>query len=545
MSIAERKGPAAERYEALVTVRSPYLTAAYESAKLTIPSLFPEAGDANQNDRNRKALTVPNQGLGARGVNNVASKLLLTLLPPSRPVLKYQIAPNLTNEAADDEAQQEEITRIEAMLAQREIDLSELIEADAIRPVIHEALRQLIVAGNICLNLPDKKGMRAFKLNRYVVKRDSYGTVVEAIIKETLTEDTLPETIRKFVQEEIPFSSRQRGTGDNDTREDEVNLYTHIRIQPGGETYSIYQEVEGLKIEDTVGTYPADAPEYIFLRMSRVDGEDYGRGMVEENVGDLQSYDSLQLAITVATACASDVKWLVDPNGETNIRHLRNSASGSYVAGRKKDVESQTLDKGGDLQVGMALRDDLRTSLSFVFLLNSAVRRQGERVTAEEIREVARELEDSFGGVYTILSQDLQLPIVKRRERLAERDGLLRPLPKINGKEVVKPVIITGLESIGRSQDLDKIRQFFIETQAVFQSDPGAGDYFETSEALKRIGTAIGIPLTGLIKSEEEVQAQREAAQQQAQQAELIGKLGPPAINQMGPAIAGQNEEVS
>ncbi|WP_416142518.1 portal protein [Escherichia coli] len=44
---------------------------------------------------------------------------------------------------------------------------------------------------------------------------------------------------------------------------------------------------------------------------------------------------------------------------------------------------------------------------------NSAVQRTGERVTAEEIRYVASELEDTLGGVYSILSQELQLPLVR------------------------------------------------------------------------------------------------------------------------------------
>lgn len=47
-------------------------------------------------------------------------------------------------------------------------------------------------------------------------------------------------------------------------------------------------------------------------------------------------------------------------------------------------------------------------------LLNSAVQRNGERVTAEEIRYVAGELEDTLGGVYSLLSQELQLSLIRR-----------------------------------------------------------------------------------------------------------------------------------
>lgn len=545
MPSPDNTGFAASRYEAGTPVRSPYLQAAYDSAVLTIPSLFPSPSDVSTQDRFRQHLETSWQGLGARGLNNVSSKLLLTLFPPSQPILKYQISPNLTQGVGDDDEQAKVLSEIEAQLAQREIELSELIEGDAIRPVVHEALRQLLVAGNVALNLPESGKMRYFRLNRYVTRRDAFGTIVEAVIKETLTEDTLPEDIQEFVETLDASDKKTDSLGDDDPdgrREAEIDLYTYIKIKPGtsASTYERWQEVHGNEIPGTRGTYPADAPEYIFLRMTRVDGEDYGRGMVEENIGDLISYTGLQRAIIEASAAASDIKWLVDPNGETNLRHLKDAPSGEFVAGRRKDVEALTLDKFADLRTAGTTRDDLRTSLSFVFLLNSAVRRQGERVTAEEIREVARELEDSFGGIYTILSQDFQLPVVMRRERLAEKANVLKPLPKLpNGKPIVRPVIITGLASIGRSHDLDKLRTFLQESQILFQIDPQTGRYFHTDEALRRIGTAIAIPLKGLVKSREEVEAEIAEEQQTAQRQQMLAAATPNAVTQAGQLMQG------
>ena len=42
-----------------------------------------------------------------------------------------------------------------------------------------------------------------------------------------------------------------------------------------------------------------------------VDGEDYGRGRVEEFLGDLQSLESLTQAITEGSAAAAKVVFLV------------------------------------------------------------------------------------------------------------------------------------------------------------------------------------------------------------------------------------------
>jgi len=527
---APQEGAAAQSYHKQETVRSPYLQAAYKAATLTIPSLFPDSGDASQADRYRKDLPTPWQGLGARGLNNVASKLLLTLFPPSQPIFKYQISPSLTEGIEDDQETAKEVSKIEKLLAQREIELSELIESDAIRPALHEAVRQLLVAGNVLIHLPDRGGMRVFRLNRYVVRRDSYGTVIEAVLKETMARDALPEPVREWMEQQFPYRPAK---SHDESRQDEVDIYTHIKLEPGGKSYKVCQEIDGLQVPGSEGTYPSDAPEFIFLRLTRVDGEDYGRGLIEENIGDLTSYDALQQSIITTAANQADLKWLVDPNGQTNVRHLKDAPSGEYVAGRKKDVDALTVDKFADMRSATEVRDDIKVSLSFVFLLNSAVRRNGERVTAVEIREVARELEDSFGGVYTILSQDLQLNVVKRYERRAEKAGNLTSIPK----NVVKPVIVTGLESIGRSHDLDKIRLFFDELTRLATIDPEVARYLHTGEWINRIGTALAVPQKGLVRDGEEVQAEIQKERQDAQRAELMSRAAPNAINQLGSAM--------
>ena len=86
-------------------------------------------------------------------------------------------------------------------------------------------------------------------------------------------------------------------------------------------------------------------------------------------------------------------------------------------------------------------------------MLNSAVQRNAERVTAEEVRFMAQELETSLGGVYSILSQELQLPLIKILIFRMEKQGRMPVFPK----NVIKPQIITGMEALGRGQDLNKL----------------------------------------------------------------------------------------
>ena len=76
---------AVARFEQLRSDRSTFLRRAQDASKLTIPALIPETtGTAAK-------LKTPFQAVGARGVNSLASKLLIALLPPSTPFFKLSI----------------------------------------------------------------------------------------------------------------------------------------------------------------------------------------------------------------------------------------------------------------------------------------------------------------------------------------------------------------------------------------------------------------------------------------------------------------------
>ena len=77
---------AKERYLKLQQDREHYLDRAEECSELTIPSLIKPDGFTSSSD-----LYNPFQSVGARGVNNLASKLLLLLLPPNSPFFRLSI----------------------------------------------------------------------------------------------------------------------------------------------------------------------------------------------------------------------------------------------------------------------------------------------------------------------------------------------------------------------------------------------------------------------------------------------------------------------
>ena len=70
--------------------KSAYLDRAIECAKYTLPTLITDNARSSGKNLYTKINTTY-QGLGARGVNNLASKLLIALLPPNQAFFRLSV----------------------------------------------------------------------------------------------------------------------------------------------------------------------------------------------------------------------------------------------------------------------------------------------------------------------------------------------------------------------------------------------------------------------------------------------------------------------
>ena len=406
-------------------------------------------------------------------------------------------------------------TDLEKALADVERSVSQEVEVQNFRNGIFQALKNLLITGNSLLYLPDEGGMRVFKLDRYVVKRDPMGNVTHIAIKETVAPMMLPESVREEVY-------RQE-------KENSCDLYTAVVRED--DHFNVYQDVKGMLIEESVGKYPIEKSPWLPLRYTQIDGEDYGRGFVEEYLGDLKSLEALTKAIVEGSAAAAKVLFMVNPNGTTRSRTLAEAPNGAIVQGSEADVSVLQLNKFNDFRTAQATMAGITDRLSQAFLLTSGVVRDAERVTAEEIRMLSQELEAALGGLYSLLSQELQLPIVSR---LMDKMSKSKRLPKIP-KDIVKPTIVTGVEALGRGNDLNRLDMFLAGANQVV-GPQAVTQYLNVSDYFKRRATALGIETEGLIKTEEEIQQ----AMQQQQMMEMAQKLGAPAV---APAINAAQEQ--
>ena len=522
-----QEGQLASMYQACFGERESYLQRARDCAKLTIPTLMRDSGDNHSTN-----YETPFQSIGARGVNHLASKLLLTLLPPNSPFFR------LTVDDFDIEqlVGPEQRGPVEEGLAKVERSAMQEVETLALRVPVFEALKHLITTGNCLLYLPDEQGMRVFHLDRYVVKRDPMGNLLYLITKENLSAKTLTKEARETLGLPPPEETSP------ESREKPYELFTYVCDK--GSYWHVHQEIGRVPIPDSYGKFAKDNNPFIPLRFSRVDGESYGRGLVEEYLGDLRSLEALTQAIVEGSAAAAKVLFLVRPNGTTRINTLAKSPNGAIVQGDVNDVSTLQLEKSQDFRIALDTITQIRDRLSFAFLLNSSVQRNAERVTAEEVRFMAQELESALGGVYSVLSQEFQVPLVNL---LLQKLVKAKKMPKFP-KDTVKPQIVTGIEALGRGQDLNKLAQFLeylgpLGPEAIMQN-------LNLDDYIDRLGASLGIDTGGLIKTPEQkaqeaqqAQEQQQAMMQQQMMGDVIKGATPGVVKGMADG-ANQNPEM-
>jgi hypothetical protein len=504
------------RYDKLDTNRFALVERARECAELTVPSLMPPEGYTEADE-----LSTPHQSLGARAINNLASKLLLTILPPNSAFFRLKLSMDKQTQAELEARDPQYKEKMDTFLAEMERAIVDFMESKCLRVSLWKALRLLVVTGNALLYFPeDSDRLKVYPIDRYVVLRDGVGRVLEIISKEEVHPSTLSDELRQLIEHE-----NMTTTSFTTQKDENVEIYTKVR-RVDEDTFEADQEVQGKLLSELTGKkpkrYKQEELRWIPLRWTQADSDHYGRGHVEEYLGDFYSLEGLSQNLLESTAITSLLIWMVNPNGVTDTQDLEKADNGSFISGNRADVEALQSDKSQDLSVAIQFVQGIESRLEQAFLLHSSVQRHAERVTAEEIRYMAQELEDALGGIYSVMATELQLPLVKLVMSILRKK---KKLPKF-GEEELKPVITTGLEALSRGHDLNKMMQLL---EVATQLGEGGLSSFNTTGFLQRASANLGLDSHGILKTQEQIAQE----QQQAQQMQMAQQVMPQVTEQI------------
>ena len=496
---------ASERYGQLSTNRSQYLDRAIECSELTLPYLVTQD---NSNRTGKKNLLQPWQSVGAKAVVTLAAKLMLAILPPTTSFFKLQVRDDKLGEELDPSIRSE----LDLSFSKMERMIMDYIAASNDRVVVHQALKHLIVSGNALIFM-GKDGLKHFPLQRFVVNRDGNGNVIEIVTKEMISRKVLGLESKP---DPYPNDPNQNKTGSD---EDDAEVYTCVKQEESSGRWVWHQEVDDMIIPGSRSTAPKNASPWLVLRFNTVDGEDYGRGRVEEFIGDLRSLDGLSQALVEGSSVAAKVLFLVSPSATTKPQTLANAGNGAIIQGREEDVSVIEVGKTADFRTAHDLAIQLEKRILEAFLVLNI--RDSERTTAEEVRMTQLELEQQLGGLFSLLTIEFLIPYLNRTLLVLQRSNQIPKLPK----DLVRPKIVAGVNALGRAGDRDSLTTF-IQIIAQTLGPEALVRYVNPTEAIKRLAASQGIDILNLIKTEQEMAMDMQRKQQQYAQQSLVDQAG-------------------
>ena len=482
---------ASQRYEELVVTRKPYEDRAKTLSELTIPYLFVEDGSSASSDMA--------DSYGARyagdAVASLANKMALALLPASGSSFKLEPdAEALEQLTGGDANSRAEIFNI---ISKETNKVNKEIENQQIRSVFEAFLMQVIAVSPVIVEKLENDGIAYHSLRNFVVKLNKKGEAIEMVIKESLDPTQLPDGIE----------AEEGATED-------VELYTWCKLLD--DTWTVVQSTNGEAIGDESTFKKGELP-YVYLGWVKQNGDTFHRPYAERYQGTIKDYGDLNKTLVEGGIISSKTIFMVNPLGSTTKKAVADAANGDIIDGRQEDVTTLQVGKNYDYQVAQQRLQELKQDIDRAFAVEAGASYAGrERVTAFEIQQDARKLDEKLSGFYSVMAKKFSKWLIKQ---IMKELGIKFDAIDVN--------VITGLDALGRNVEAQKLDNFVMRLANLNKIE-----WVKEEELVTRYAAYEGVDSNGLLKTPNEVQAER----QQASQAQAAQ-----AMMESGAAQAGQN----
>ena len=471
-----------EYYNSKLSDRKPYEDRAQNISEISLPYVFRAEGSDGGSEMTSSA----SQSFNGRQVNNLKSKMGMALLPPA--TSSFRLKPDAQEMVDLFQGNETAMEKIREQLSLNTDAINSEIENQQIRSSLFDMLLQQILVGSVIVEKNERAGVTIFPLRSFVVDLDSQGEPIAMCIVEKLK--LLPEGITVGEEKE------------------EYDVYTLLAIDKDTNKWIMKQSIEGEIVgeEKTYSDY--DSLPFRYFGWNWVQGDAYHRPFAEDYYPDMLQIDKLAKLNTEGSIIAAKLLILVNQRGgRTRKRDVVNSANGAVIDGHADDITAFQLGKNFDFQVSNDREATIKRELQANFLDTGSVQRDAERVTAEEIRVMAQQLEAStLAGVYSKMALKWSKWIVSK-----VMDEL-----KIKF-DAVDVDVLTGLDALGRSQEGQKMDNFMMRV-----SQLQLNHWIKDNEVLGRYATFDGINTVGLIKTSDEVKTEQQQAQEAAQKQQMM-----------------------
>jgi len=303
-----------------------------------------------------------------------------------------------------------------------------------------------------------------------------------------------------------------------------------VRWEPLSKTWLVRQEIGGKVFNE----WDEPISRFFATPFDLATNDHYGRGLIEQNLGDLRSLDNIAESLLDLIAAASRFFYVIDDSSDLDERDIEGKKSGGVLRCEVRGGNAQDI---GTLDFSIPQANAVliqaitlyKDRLGKAFLDEADAQPRGERVTATQIARIAEEIQGRMGSVSSSIIDMQQVPLIERTEFMMERDDLI----EAEDEQAYDITTHSGFAALSEYRKADDLLEFGTIAAQMGPEALGKVDLGVLADLFRRYR---GIYEPGLMKSDEKL------AEEQAQQtnAAIESAAGQKAVDVIGNAAEQQ-----
>ena len=287
----------------------------------------------------------------------------------------------------------------------------------------------------------------------------------------------------------------------NPTKKDKKNM-------PFESVYMEYKNGNELSVSG-FKEFPFVVPRYL-----KASHEIYGRSPAMTALPDVKMLNEMVKTTIKAAQKQVDPPLLVPDDGFLLPVRTVPGGLNFYRSGTRDRIEP--LNIGANNPLGLNMEEQRRDAIRAVFYVNQLMMQQGPQMTATEVIQRNEEKMRLLGPVLGRLQSELLKPLIDRVFNILLRNNQLPPAPEFLSGQDIEIEYVSPLAKAQKSTELQSIMRA-IEILGSMANVAPVFDYVNFDNLVKHLADIVGVPQK-ILKSQSQVNAERQQAQQQQQE---------------------------
>ena len=260
---------------------------------------------------------------------------------------------------------------------------------------------------------------------------------------------------------------------------------------------------------------------FVVPRYLKASNEIYGRSPAMTALPDVKMLNEMSKTTIKAAQKQVDPPLLVPDDGFLLPVRTVPGGLNFYRSGTRDRIEP--LNIGANNPLGLNMEEQRRDAIRAVFYVNQLMMQQGPQMTATEVIQRNEEKMRLLGPVLGRLQSELLKPLIDRVFNILLRNNMLPQAPEFLSGRDVEIEYVSPLAKAQKSSELQSIMRA-IEILGSLANVAPVFDYVNFDNLVKHLADIVGMPQK-LLKSQNEVNAQRQEQAAQAEQQQQMAQM--------------------